>query len=100
MARYLAKNIVANGLCKEAKIQLSYAIGVEQPTSVRLITPSNDKHSDWKLAKKLFESVDLSPAGIIRQFDLRRPIYASTAAGGHFGRDEFPWERLDLNLNF
>jgi len=76
------------------------AIGVEQPTSVRLITPSKDKDSDSKLAKKLFESVDLSPAGIIRTFDLRRPIYASTAAGGHFGRDEFLWEELDLNLNF
>ena len=76
-----------------------YAIGVEQPTSVRLITPSNDRHSDSKLAKKLFELVDLSPAGIIKTFDLRRPIYASTAAGVHFVRDEFPWEKLDLNLN-
>lgn len=104
MARYLAKNVVASGFSERATVQLSYAIGVEQPTSVRLITSGwqlgngNSKSLNEMLTNQFFKLVDLSPSGIIERFDLRRPIYAATASGGHFGRNEFPWEKVDLNL--
>ena len=96
-ARYVAKNIVAAGLADKCEIQLSYAIGVAQPTSVMVDTFGTGKLSDEKLVKIIRENFDLRPAGIIRMLDLRRPIYRGTAAYGHFGRTDLdlPWEALD-----
>jgi len=96
-ARYVAKNIVAAGLADKCEIQLSYAIGVAQPTSVQVETSGTGKVSDEKLVEIVRENFDLRPAGIIKMLDLRRPIYRPTAAYGHFGRNDLdlPWERLD-----
>ncbi len=96
-ARYVAKNIVAAGLAEKCEIQLSYAIGVAQPTSVMVDTFGTGKISDEKLVDIIRENFDLRPAGIIKMLDLRRPIYRQTAAYGHFGRTDLdlPWERLD-----
>ncbi len=96
-ARYVAKNIVAAGLADKCEIQLSYAIGVAQPTSVMVDTAGTGKLSDEELVKIIRENFDLRPAGIIRMLDLRRPIYKQTSAYGHFGRNDLdlPWEKLD-----
>ncbi len=96
-ARYVAKNIVAAGLAEKCEIQLSYAIGVAQPTSVAVDTFGTGKISDEKLDEIIRDNFDLRPAGIIKMLDLRRPIYKQTAAYGHFGRNDLdlPWERLD-----
>ena len=96
-ARYVAKNIVAAGLAKRCEIQLSYAIGVAQPTSVMVDTFGTGKLSDEKLVEIIRENFGLRPAGIIKMLDLRRPIYKQTAAYGHFGRLELnlPWEKTD-----
>ena len=96
-ARYVAKNIVAAGLAEKCEIQLSYAIGVAQPTSIMVDTYGTGKLSDEQLTKMIRENFDLRPAGIIKMLDLRRPIYKQTAAYGHFGRTDLdlPWERLD-----
>ena len=96
-ARYVAKNIVAAGLADKCEIQLSYAIGVAQPTSIMIDTFGTGKLSDEKLVEIVRENFDLRPAGIIRMLDLRRPIYKQTAAYGHFGRNDLnlPWEKLD-----
>ena len=96
-ARYVAKNIVAAGLAEKCEIQLSYAIGVAQPTSVMVDTFGTGKLSDEKLVAIVRENFDLRPAGIIKMLDLRRPIYRQTAAYGHFGRTdvEFSWEKTD-----
>jgi len=96
-ARYVAKNIVAAGLADRCEIQLSYAIGVAQPTSVMIDTDGTGRLSDEKLTEIVRENFDLRPAGIIKMLDLRRPIYKQTAAYGHFGRDDLdlPWEKLD-----
>ena len=96
-ARYVAKNIVAAGLADKCEIQLSYAIGVAQPTSVMVDTFGTGKLSDEKLVEIIRENFDLRPAGIIKMLDLRRPIYKQTAAYGHFGRNDLnlPWEALD-----
>ena len=96
-ARYVAKNIVAAGLADKCEIQLSYAIGVAQPTSVMVDTFGTGKISDEKLVDIIRENFDLRPAGIIKMLDLRRPIYKQTAAYGHFGRDDLnlPWEATD-----
>ena len=96
-ARYVAKNIVAAGLADKCEIQLSYAIGVARPTSVRVDTFGTGKVSDDRLIEIIREIFDLRPAGIIRMLDLRRPIYKQTAAYGHFGRTDIdlPWEKLD-----
>ena len=96
-ARYVAKNIVAAGLADKCEIQLSYAIGVAQPTSVMVDTFGTGKIADDELVKIVRENFDLRPAGIIKMLDLRRPIYKQTAAYGHFGRDDIklPWEALD-----
>jgi len=96
-ARYVAKNIVAAGLADKCEIQLSYAIGVAQPTSVMVDTAGTGKISDEKLVDIVRENFDLRPAGIIKMLDLRRPIYKQTAAYGHFGRNDLdlPWEKLD-----
>jgi len=96
-ARYVAKNIVAAGLADKCEIQLSYAIGVANPTSVMVDTFGTGKVSDEKLVEIIRENFDLRPAGIIKMLDLRRPIYKQTAAYGHFGRTdvELPWEKTD-----
>lgn len=96
-ARYVAKNIVAAGLADKCEIQLSYAIGVAYPTSVRVDTFGTGKLGDTKLVEIIRENFDLRPAGIIKMLDLRRPIYKQTAAYGHFGRNDLdlPWEKLD-----
>ena len=96
-ARYAAKNIVAAGLADKCEIQLSYAIGVAQPTSVMVDTFGTGKVSDEKLVEIVRENFDLRPAGIIKMLDLRKPIYKQTAAYGHFGRNDLdlPWERLN-----
>lgn len=96
-ARYVAKNIVAAGLAEKCEIQLSYAIGVAQPTSIMVDTFGTGKLSDEKLVEIVRENFDLRPAGIIKMLDLRRPIYRGTAAYGHFGRIDLnlPWEATD-----
>ncbi len=96
-ARYVAKNIVAAGLAKRCEIQLSYAIGVAQPTSINVDTFDTSKLSNEKIVEIVRENFDLRPAGIIKMLDLRRPIYKQTAAYGHFGRNDLdlPWEKLD-----
>lgn len=96
-ARYVAKNIVAAGLADKCEIQLSYAIGVAQPTSILVDTFGTGKVSDEKLVDIVRENFDLRPAGIIKMLDLRRPIYKQTASYGHFGRNDLdlPWEKLD-----
>jgi len=96
-ARYVAKNIVAAGLADRCEIQLSYAIGVATPTSVRVDTFGTGKLSEEKLVEIVRENFDLRPNGIIKMLDLRRPIYKQTAAYGHFGRTDvdLPWEHLD-----
>ena len=96
-ARYVAKNIVAAGLADKCEIQLSYAIGVAQPTSIMADTFGTGKVSDSRLVEIIRENFDLRPAGIIKMLDLRRPIYKQTAAYGHFGRNDLnlPWEALD-----
>ncbi len=95
-ARHVAKNIVAAGLAHECTVQVAYAIGVANPVSINVDTHGTGKISDEDLAKMIEENVDLTPKGIISRLDLRRPIYQKTAAYGHFGRDEFSWEKLDL----
>ncbi|REK69551.1 methionine adenosyltransferase [Paenibacillus paeoniae] len=96
-ARYVAKNIVAAGLADKCEIQLAYAIGVAQPVSVNVDTYGTGKVSEEKLVELITSNFDLRPAGIIKMLDLRRPIYAQTAAYGHFGRTDvdLPWERVD-----
>lgn len=96
-ARYVAKNIVAAGLADKVEIQLAYAIGVARPVSVSVNTYDTGKVSNQKLVELVYKHFDLRPAGIIKELDLRRPIYRQTAAYGHFGRTDvdLPWERTD-----
>lgn len=96
-ARYVAKNLVAAGLADKCEIQLSYAIGVAEPTSIMLDTFGTGKLSEEELVYIVCKHFDLRPAGIIKMLDLRKPIYKKTAAYGHFGRNDLdlPWERLD-----
>ena len=96
-ARYVAKNLVAAGLAERCEIQLSYAIGVAEPTSIMVDTFGTGKKSNQELVDLIRKYFDLRPAGIIKMLDLRRPIYKQTAAYGHFGRNDLdlPWERLD-----
>ena len=97
MARYIAKNVVAAGLCDKCQIQLSYAIGVAEPTSVLVDTFGTANVDEEVIQNKILEIFDLTPKGIIRTLDLKRPIYKQTAAYGHFGRTDIdlPWEHLD-----
>lgn len=101
-ARHLAKNIVAAGLASECQIQVSYAIGVAEPISIMVQTFGTGTIPDHKIAEMIMEKVDMTPRGIIKRLDLRRPIYRKTAAYGHFGRNEkeFTWEKLDLVKTF
>ncbi len=95
MARYVAKNIVASGLADECEIQLSYAIGVAKPLSVRINSFGTGKFSDDKLAEIIVNEFDLRPAGIIEKLQLRNPVYKGTASYGHFGKAGFTWENTD-----
>jgi S-adenosylmethionine synthetase len=94
-ARYVAKNIVASGLAERAEVELAYAIGVPFPVSVMVDTFGSAKVSEAKIEEAVKKVFDLSPAGIIKTLDLRRPIYRETASYGHFGRSQFPWEKTD-----
>ncbi len=91
-SRYVAKNVVAAGLAERCLVQLAYAIGVPEPVSVHVNSYGTGKVSDLKLAQAIQKTFDLSPAGIAKDLNLKQPIYRKTAAYGHFGRDEFPWE--------
>ncbi len=97
MARYIAKNVVAAGLADKCEIQLSYAIGVAEPTSVLVETFGTNKISEAKIVEAVRQNFKLTPKGIIEWFDLKRPIYSQTAAYGHMGRTDLdlPWEKLD-----
>ena len=95
MARYIAKNIVAAGLAKKCEVQLAYAIGYPEPVSVHVTTFGTGTVADSAISTAVQAVFDMTPAGIIKTLDLRRPIYRKTAAYGHFGRAEFPWEQTD-----
>lgn len=95
-ARHLAKNIVAAGISRECTIQLSYAIGIPQPVSINVNLDRKDKDKELTVAEYIKNNIDLTPKGIINRLDLRRPIYRQTANYGHFGRDSYSWEKLDL----
>ena len=95
MARYICKNVVAAGLASECTLEVAYAIGVAKPVSLFVNTKGTGKLPDGKIADIISKEFDLRPASIIKTLDLRRPIYKATAAYGHFGRPEFPWEKLD-----
>ena len=96
MARYMAKNLVAAGLATQVQVQLAYAIGVAEPVSVRVDSYGTGKIADEQMTALLRQVCDLTPGGIIRKLDLRRPIYAPTAAVGHFGVEGRPWEQTDI----
>ncbi len=96
MARYMAKNLVAAGLARQVQVQLAYAIGVAQPVSVRVESFGTGVISDEAMTALLRKSCDMTPAGIIRKLQLRRPIFGRTALEGHFGNEEYPWEQTDL----
>ena len=96
MARYMAKNLVAAGLAKQVQVQLAYAIGVAEPVSVRVDSYGTGTISDEKMTELLRKTCDLTPGGIIRKLQLRRPIYAPTARCGHFGIADRPWEQTDI----
>ena len=96
MARYMAKNLVAAGLAEQVEVQLAYAIGVAEPVSVRVNSYGTGRLSDEEMTALLRKHCDLTPGGIIRKLQLRRPIYSQTARNGHFGADNLPWEQTDL----
>ena len=96
MARYMAKNLVAAGLASQVQVQLAYAIGVAEPVSLRVDSYGTGKISDEKMVALLRKTCDMTPGGIIRKLDLRKPVYASTAAKGHFGVEGKTWEQTDL----
>ena len=96
MARYMAKNLVAAGLATQVQVQLAYAIGVAEPVSVRVDSYGTGIIADNEMTALLRAAVDLTPGGIIRKLDLRRPIYGKTALDGHFGAEDRPWEQTDL----
>ena len=95
MARYIAKNIVASGVCTRCEVQLAYAIGVPFPVSVMVNTFGTSQVEEKKIEEAVKQLFDLSPAGIVRTLDLKKPIYQKTASYGHFGRDIFSWEKTD-----
>ncbi|MFH1832551.1 MAG: methionine adenosyltransferase [Candidatus Levyibacteriota bacterium] len=95
MARYIAKNVVASGLADKCEVQLAYAIGYPEPVSVHVATFGTGKVSEEKIEKATRAVFDMTPYGIIKTLDLKRPIYRQTACYGHFGREEFPWEKTD-----
>ena len=95
MARYIAKNVVASGLAERCEVQLAYAIGVPFPVSIMVDTLGTGKVSDFAISEAVKEVFDCSPAGIIKTLDLLKPVYSKTASYGHFGRNEFTWEKTD-----
>jgi S-adenosylmethionine synthetase len=95
-SRYIAKNLVAAGVATECTIQLAYAIGVERPLSIYVDTHGTSERDRFEIADWISKNIDLTPSGIIKTFGLTNPIFRQTAAYGHFGRDNFPWEKLDL----
>jgi len=97
MMRYIAKNIVASGIASECEVQVAYAIGVAKPVSVMVDTFGTGKIDETRITEIVNKVFDLRPAAIIRDLDLRRPIYSKTASYGHFGRTdvELPWEKTD-----
>ncbi len=95
LARYIAKNIVAAGLASKCEVQLSYAIGVAEPTSVLVDTFGTGKIPEAQIMKLVRQHFELKPAGLIKMMDLLRPIYRPTASYGHFGSKEFSWEKTD-----
>ena len=96
MARYIAKNIVAAGLAEKLEIQLAYAIGVAEPVSIMAETFRTGKIAGEEIVELIRKNFDLTPKGIIEKLDLRKPVFRDTAAYGHFGRDQFSWEKLDM----
>jgi S-adenosylmethionine synthetase len=94
-SRHIAKNLVAAGLADECLVQLAYAIGIADPISININTYGTGKVDEEELENTVLDIFDCTPSGIIKRFDLKRPIYQKTAAYGHFGRDEFPWEELN-----
>ena len=93
--RYVAKNIVAAGLAHKCEVQVSYAIGIAEPTSISVNTFGTGKISEEQILRLIREKFDLRPKGLIAMLDLLKPIYQETAAYGHFGREQFPWEKID-----
>jgi S-adenosylmethionine synthetase len=96
MARYIAKNLVAAGFAQKLEIQLAYAIGVAEPVSIMAETFRTGKISGEELVKLIRKHFDLTPSGIIKKLALRKPVFKATASYGHFGRDCFSWEKLDM----
>ena len=94
MARFIAKNIVANGLAKKCEIQLSYAIGVAKPISIYVETFGTNTIPEEDIANKIYKIFDLTPDGIIKFLDLKKPIYKLTTNYGHFGKENLPWEKI------
>ena len=94
MARHLAKNIVANGYASKCEIELSYAIGVAEPVSIYLDTFETNKISNEEIINLIQKKFDLTPQGIIKYLDLKKPIYKKTTNYGHFGKKDLPWERV------
>src|SRR5438045_5481054 len=95
MARYVAKNVVAAGLADRCQLQVAYAIGTAHPVSLAIDTFGTEQANPERLVDAIWDTFDFRPAAIIRHLDLRRPIFRETAAYGHFGRKEFPWEATD-----
>ncbi len=95
MARYLAKNIVASGLCSKCEIQISYAIGIAQPISIFIEDFGSAKYDLSQLSETILKHFNLSPQGIINFLNLKRPIYQQTACYGHFGKEDLPRENLE-----
>ena len=95
MARYVCKNLVAAGLCSEVEMQVAYAIGVSRPVSVFINTYGTGRLSDGEIADIVTKEFDLRPLAIINKLNLRAPIYSQTAAYGHFGKQNLPWEKCD-----
>jgi S-adenosylmethionine synthetase len=94
MARYIAKNVVANGYADKCEIQLAYAIGVAKPVSILVNTFGTNKIPESEIQEKIAKKFDLTPRGIINTLNLRNPIYTKTTNYGHFGKDELPWEKI------
>ena len=95
MARYIAKNIVAADLAERCEVQLAYAIGVPYPVSIFVETFGTETVEKAKISEAVNKVFDCTPSGIVKTLDLKRPIYQATASYGHFGREEFPWEKTD-----
>ena len=94
MARYIAKNVVANGYANRCEIQLAYAIGVAKPVSILVNTFGTGKISEKEIEDKIQKTFDLTPTGIIKTLDLRKPIFKQTTNYGHFGKENLPWEKI------